>query len=332
MSSFSQWFVSYQKKPAIKQVTWICGTEPVLMDDILDTLLTHFSEEPWCRSVYVVGDQKERLIWEDADQHPIDGRTPRVIVVKGAEKLKKPERIIEWVNHQRRNPMTYLVFLADTPELEREEPTEEQKKERKKGPLVPHLAALQGKATMVECKPFTQATAKHAVSWVQSKVEIRRGVAGKLLERANGDLRLTRDAFRKLSQFPDEISEQTINLLLSARPRLSFVDALLEVDKSAALLALDYLPKSEYSQVIGLLDQRIELLGTVRDLLMSHSSQAQISAALGTQGFLAQDLIPLAKVYDRKRRQEIRKLLAATDEALRLGVTDGPVQALVLFW
>jgi DNA polymerase III delta subunit len=252
--------------------------------------------------------------------------------VYGADRLKRPERIIEWMERRKDNPLTFVVFVSGEESLAREEQTAEQRKEKKQAALVPHLLAIQGKGHLIECKPFTNNTAKHAVTWVCSKVDIRRGVAGKLLERANGDLRLTRDAFRKLSVFPEEITEQTINLLLSARPRMSFVDALLDIDKSAALLALDYMEESEYSAAIGLLDQRLEVLGTVRDLLMAHATRAQVSAALGTQGFLAQDLIPLAKSYDRRRRQECRALLERTDSALKSGIGRDAMVVLVLFW
>jgi DNA polymerase III delta subunit len=332
VSSWSQWFVSYQKNPTIKQVTWLCGTEPVLIDEVIEAIRSHFSTEPWCFSVHTVERATERALWEDLDQHPIDGRTPRLVLVRGAERLQQPERLIEWMQTKNKNPLTHVIFVADAPELAREPLTSDQKRDRKKPDLVPHLQAIQGKGTLVECKPFTQATAKHAVAWVRTKVSIRPGVAGKLLERANGDLRLTRDAFRKLSVFPDEITEQTINLLLAARPRMSFVDALLEVDKPAALLALEYMEPKEYSAAIGLIDQRLDLLGTVRDLVVSHATNAQISSALGTMGFLAKDLVPLAKTYDQKRRQQIRNLLAIVDEALKNGITHGPMQVLVFFW
>jgi hypothetical protein len=252
--------------------------------------------------------------------------------MRGANRLQHLDRIADWVRTKNRNPLTYVVFVSDELSLAREEVTSEHKKEKTKPPYLPHLQAINGKGALIECRPFTQATAKHAVAWVQTKVTIHKGIAGKLLERANADLRLTRDAYRKLALFPDEISEQTINLLLAARPRMTFVDALLEIDKRAAMLALEYLPEREYSSAIGLLDQRLEVVGTVRDMLVSHATTAQISSALGTMGFLARDLIPLAKAYDQKRRQQLRALLARTDEALKAGITRGPLEALVVFW
>lgn len=331
MSSWSQWFVSYQKNQAIKQITWLCGTEPVLIEDIVDTIKGHFSPEPWCHSLHVVGDDSERLVWADLDQYPIDGRTPRLIVVRGAERLKHPERIIEWLKTKNKNPLTHVIFVSAEASLAREERPPGQR-DKTKPDLVPHLKAIQGKGALIECKPFTQATAKHAVTWVQSKVEIRRGVAGKLLERANGDLRLTRDAFRKLSEFPDEITEQTIELLLSAQPRMTFVNAMLEIDKRTALLALEDMQPKEFSAAIGLLDHRLDIVGVVRDMLVSQASATQIAVELGTMGFLAKDLIPLAKSYDAKRRRQLRNLLARTDAALRDGIVRGPMEILVAYW
>ena len=332
MTSFSQWFVSYQKNQSIKQVTWLCGTESVLIEDIIETHKKHFGTDPWCLSTYTAGDDTDKEIWADLFSHPVDGQTKRLVIVRSAEQLKRLEGVAEFMSTKNKNPLTHVIFVSNEPELGRFDPTPEQKKERKKGDLFPHISANQGKGATIECKPFTQATAKHAVSWVQSKVEIRRGVAGKLLERANGDLRLTRDAIQKLAAFPDEITEQTINLLLSARPRMSFVDALIEIDKRAALLALDYMPQSEYSSAIGLLDQRLEVLGRVREMVISHQPMSKITAALGTMGFLARDLVPVSKMYDNKRRDACRHLLAKTDEAVRAGIAKGPMELLVHFW
>lgn len=332
VSSFSQWFVSYQKNPGVKQATWVCGTEPVLIEDVVDTVRSHFPENEWSQVSLVAGETKDRLIWEEIDQYPLDGEAPRLVIVRDAERLKRPEAIIDWLAVRTRNPLTYVLFVSNEPELARLEQTPEQRKDRKKADLQPHIQALQKRGSVIECRAFTQATAKHAVSWVVSKVEMPRGVAGKLLERANADLRLVRDSLAKLAVFPDEISMQTIESLMSARPRLSFVDALLELDKPEALRALDAMSPSQYSQALGLLDQRLELLGTVRDMLVSHSSVRQISAALGAQGFLAAELIPRAKSYDRARLRHIRDLLAATDAALMAGVRRGPMEALVLYW
>ena len=111
MSSFSQWFVSYQKNQTIKQVTWLCGTEPVLIDDILETYRTHFDEDPWCYSSYTAGDDPDKDIWADIASHPVDGKTPRLVVVRSAEKLKHLDRIIDLMQTKNKNPLTHVVPL-----------------------------------------------------------------------------------------------------------------------------------------------------------------------------------------------------------------------------
>ena len=76
----------------------------------------------------------------------------------------------------------------------------------------------------------------------------------------------------------------------------------------------------------------LDLLGEVRDLVVTHHSQVQVAAALGSQGFLAQDMIPLAKTYDSKRRLQCRGILARTDTALRSGLGYEALVALTAMW
>lgn len=331
MSSFSQWFVAYQKNKVMKQVTWVCGSEAVLVDDVVDTLRGSRIFEEWNFESYSVGSDRERDIWASLDQHPID-KTMRLVVVRHADQLKHLGRIEQWVKNRTTNPLTYVIFVSDEPALARVTLTPEERKVKIKAELLPHLAAISGKGALIECRPFTQATAKHAVSWVESKIKIRRGVAGHLLDRANGNLRLVRDAVRKLRAFDDEVTKQTIELLLSEQPRSSFVEALLAHDKKTALLALSSTPPTEYSSIIGLLDQRLDVLGTVHDMMVSHQTPAQITLKLGTMGFLAKDLMPISKAYDPKRRLALRKNLSVADEAIKGGIVEGPLQALTLFW
>lgn len=332
MATFSQWFVAQQKSPSVKQVSWLCGSERVLVDYVLHDIIANLPHAEWSRATYWAGTDNENDIWEDLSQWPLDSDLARLVVVRDAEKLKQTQNIIEWVSSRTQNPLTYVVFVSNDAELAREEQTKAQQKERKKPELLPHLRAIQGRGVLVECRPFTQATAKHAVTWVQSRVEIRKGVAAKLLERANGDMRLVESTLRKLSSFPEEITDQSVALLMSAQPRMSFPDALLSLDKQTALLALDRMQPSEYSSAIGLLDQRMEVLGLVREMVLAHKNIWEISNALGPMGFLAKEFIAISKAYDQKRRDSARLLLEKTDAALKAGQTVGPMEALVLLW
>ncbi len=331
MSSFSQWFTTWQRTKVMKQVTWVCGSEVVLVDDVVDTLRGSRELKEWSFQTFSAGTDPEKEIWAALDQHPID-KTARLVIVRHAEKLKRTERIELWVKNRTTNPLTSVIFVSAEEVLARVPLTPEERKAKVKAELVPHLLAIQGKGALIECRPFTQATAKHAVTWVESKIKIRRGVAGYLLDRANGNLRLVRDAVRKLRAFDDEVTQQNIELLLSEQPRSTFVDALLSLDKKTALLALNSTPTADYSSILGLLDQRLDVLGDVHDMVMRHMNIGQITAQLGSMGFLAKELLPVSKAYDAKRRLALRKNLSIADEAVRGGIVVGPLEALVHFW
>lgn len=331
MSSFSQWRTNFVKTPKVRQVTYLCGTEPVLIEDVLATIRDTLRPEPWNHATFVAGEDSERIIWAEADQHP-SGSGPHLVVVRNAERLKQTDRLIEWVATRTMNPRTYLVLISNEGKIPRLTPTEEERRLGARAEMVPHLAALSGKGHIIECRPYTMDSAKHAVSWVQTKVGIRQNVAEHLLERSNGDLRLVRDVCRKLAAFGQDPSIPMVNELLAQRPRDTFTDALIALDKKAALLALESLPVSLYYSTLGLLDSRLDLAGTVHDLQGEQKTLGEIARRVGPLSFLVKDVAPVAKHYDAKRRLAIRQLLAVADEALRGGATVGVMEALVVFF
>lgn len=330
VSSFSQYRISVTKTPEARQLTWVCGTEAILIEDVVQTVKKNLAPEPWNYVTLVVGEDTERKVWSEVNQHPI-GASARLVVIRGAEKLQRMDQLTDFLKHRATNPRTHLLFVSSEARIRRLEPTEEERRNNGKGEIVPFLK-VGVRGHVIECRPYTADTAKHAVTWVQSKVKMRDGVAGHLLNRANGDLRLVRDVCDKLAVFPEEPNLSTINEILSARPRDTFADALLALDRKTALLALERLPTSEYSRVVGLLDFRLDLAGMVHDLLLEHKTPSEIARASGTRGFLVPDLLPVAKHYDAKRRLSIRKMLALADQTLRGGESTGVMEALVTTW
>lgn len=331
MTTFSQWRKGLDKNPTPRQITWLCGTEQVLIDDVVASIKERLNPEPWNFLPLVAGEDSERQIWAEADQHPM-GNSPRLLVIRNAELLKNWDRFEHWIATRTRNPKTFLILVSREEKVPRLEPTPEQRRERAKGDIVPHIAAIGTKGHVIECRPYTNATAKYAVQWVQSKVRMRDGIASHLLNRSNGDLRLVRDVCLKLAAFPGEISLSTVNGMLIERPRDTFSDALLALDKKTALLALKDLQPTDYSRTLGYLDSRLDLAGMVHDMLVEHKPQPEIARAAGSQSFLVKDIIPVSKHYDAKRRLAIRRVLAIADEALRSGSTTGVMETVVVFW
>lgn len=328
MSSFTQWYTAFAKKPEPKQITWVCGSEPVLVEYIVSTIVRHISAPV---ATFVAGEDSERMIWEELDQHPIDNK-PRLVIIRSADRLKKLERLITLVTERRDNPLTHYVFVSNSDKLERLPVAEEDRRSKKQGELVPHLASITGKGSLIECKAFTQATAKTAVEWVKSLVLIRDGVAQHLLSRSAWDLRLVRDVCVKLANFDEDITKNTVNVLLSEKPQDSFVNSLLEINKKHALLALQSLPEGDYSRTIGLLDSRLDLAGLVHDMLGSQAQRFEIMRAAGSQGFLVDSISHVAHNYSSQRILQLRSLMAIADEALQHGATVGVLETLVVFW
>jgi hypothetical protein len=332
VTSFSQWMQALDKKPEPRQFTWICGTEQVLVEEVVDQIRGQLQPSPWNYVQLVVGEDSERMIWNEMDQYPA-GNGRRLLLIRNAEALKNFSRLADFIAHRSRNPRTYVVFVSGEARLPRLEPTEAERRERKIPAYVPHLTLFSsGKGYLIECRAFTQATAQHAVAWVLGKVKMREGIAGHLLERANGDLRLVRDVCKKLAVFPGEIQLSTVNGMLAERPRDNFADALLALDRKTALLALERMVPSEYSRTIGFLDARLDLAGQVHDLLLQHMTPSEIAKEVGSQRFLVPDVIPVAKHYDRARRERIRELLASVDEAHRAGASVGLLESVIALW
>jgi DNA polymerase III delta subunit len=331
VATFSNWWTSIEKKPDARQVTWVCGPEKVLIDEIVSHIKKNINPEPWNFSVLSAGDDSERTIWAEINMYPADNQ-PRLVIIRNADKLKQTDRIKDFIANRTKNSLTYLIFVSNQDELPRAPQTPEQKRARAKGDIADYIEAFKTKGHTIECKPFTAATARHAVSWVLSKADMREGVASYMLNRSNGNLRLVRDVCEKLAVFPDEITMTTINSMLAERPRDSFIDALLALDKKTALLALQEIPPTEYGRIIGLLDAQLDLAGMIHDMQIDHKTPAEMTRAAGNRNFLVADLIPVAKHYDQKRRLTIRRTLALLDEAYRAGNRIGLMESLVVLW
>lgn len=332
MSSFSQWRQSLEKKPQPKQFTWVCGSEQVLVEEVVADIYDKLSPTEWNYALFIAGEDRERQIWNEMDQHPF-GNSNRLVVIRSAEKLKNFSRLADFVKHKSSNPRTFVVLVSAEAKLPRLEPTEAEKHERKTSGYLPHIELFtKGRGSLIECRPYTNDTAKHAITWVKDKVPMRDGIAAHLLERANGDLRLVRDSCLKLKALGIDIQLSTVNALLNERPRDDFTDALLRMDKHTAHLALERLSPSEYSRTIGYLDARLDLAGKVHDLMVEKKSASEIAMAVGSQRFLVPEVMEVARYYDTRRRDAIRKVLVIADEALQGGQTIGVMEAITAYW
>lgn len=331
MATFSAWWKTFRKKHEVRPVTYLCGTERVLVDDVLANIRAVVRPEPWNYVPLTAGEDSERTIWSEVFTVPQGFTETRLVVVRSAERLKAPEKILALAKRTDAHPRVYVVFVSAEPAVPRDQPTDDQKKRGSKGDVVAWLA-LGARGHIIECRPFTTDTASVAVAWVQAKTGMRQAVAGHLLNRADGNMRLVRDTCAKVALIGQEPSIAAVNDLLSAQPRDTFVDALVAMDKKGALHALERIQPDEYGRTLGLLDSQLDLAGMVHDMTMARASAYDIAKKAGSKQFLVKDLLTVSGHYDAKRRAAIRRVLAQADEALRAGARVGVLEAVVALW
>lgn len=331
MSTFSQWFKKVQKSPTPALCTWLCGDQPVLQEEILDHICAHLDTSSWSRATYFSGLDPEADIWHDIFQRPLPG-DKKIIVVRNAGNLARPERLIDFINTRSKDKNTYLVLIDNGNSIPRKPPTEEEIHQYRRPPYTDYIDKIAKRGTLVDCRKFTQGTAETAVEWVMSKVNVREGVASHLLDRANGDLRVVRDACVLLSAYTGTITVRTVNALFSQVPAEDFVTALMKRDKPTALIALARLEPTEFTKVVSDLDQRLSIAGRVHDLLIAGNSQSEIARDLGGARIYVPDLLDVAKHYTIKNVLKLRNILATVDGVLRMRYDVGTMEALVALW
>jgi DNA polymerase III delta subunit len=331
MSTFSAWWKSFRKTSKLRPVFFICGPERVLVEDVVSMVKTIASPKEWNYEELDAALLEERAIWPKVFTAPFGEKESRVVVVRNAHLLIHLYRLVPLLK-VRKNPMMFLVLVGDTNGVPRKPRTEEQIKLGKQGDLVPGLDAMSGKGYIIECRPFTQATALTAVDWVISKVSMPPSVAGQLLNRANGDLRLVRDTLAKIRLLGLSPTMGLINELFSAQPRDSFVNALLAVDKKTALAALSRMSPQDYPQAVGQLLSSVKFAEMVNKSVAEHASDFDIAKRAGSRAFLVPDVKPVARFYNKKRVSEILTALADADDVLRRGQTTGVLEMLVTRW
>lgn len=318
MTLFHRWRTSFDEP---KQITWVCGEAIVLVEEVVATIRATIAPEPWNLVTLNANDTSVRTLHNELAQHPLDtGR--RLIVLRHVDVITDWSFLLEWIPKRFQNPKTYLVLVSDEAKLPRFE------KE-----LPDYLDLISKRGSIVECRPFTNATAKYSVPWVKSLVPMRENVARYLMERANFDITLVRDTCIKLKMLGlREITLSHVAQLLPEQPRDTFVDALVQRDIETALMALERVPSTDIGRVIGQLDARLDLAGMVHDMIAEHKSPGEMARAAGPQAFLIPEIRKVAKNYDSVRRLEIRKALAVADAAWRRGQNVGVLEAVVAFW
>lgn len=314
MATFSQW---QRSGCPVRRVTWVCGPEQVLADDVCATVRAGLSGAGVV--VFFAGTDTERDIWAAAGVVPPDGQQ-RLVIVYDAHKLRRPAELVPLVKAGREAAGVYLLFVSA-----------EQDFSRDKDGLVPHLAAVRDSRNgqLVRC---TAPKDDDLLDWAaRCWPGLGRNAAWRLTERAGGDLAAVAEAGAK-AVATGLTAEKYIEVLCAARPGAEFAEYLIRGDRAGALavLAAGGLPSP--GAAIGMLDSRLSRLAAIREGQQRQLPDKDIAARFGVDRFWIARYRDVAQQYGPGRVRRCRELLAEADAAWRTGAGRGVAEVLAANW
>lgn len=361
MGSFGQWFNSRDKKhPA--RVTWVCGSSPVLREEVVDWILNRTSGTV----TTVRAEHGVPAVWEALSARGIGAYTS-TIVVRQAELIARESpgwrdlpgfldalRIGRF--HDR-----YVIFVADQPDTWQRDGNGRLVTEPAGGPANrdrkipwPHVARFQKSAMcdVVVCSTLsgdpprnkygTPTRESDAVLWVQSLGPIGIKEAEYLIRKTDGDLYTIKNVMGKAAVFDRAPTIGVIDVLLGQQSHAggTFTEYLVAGDKASALVVG---AASNLARELKALDKALDALGVLHSARRNHQSRSQ--ALRGDEALSARERVRVsawdvdrfwehAMVYDPRRRATCRRVLGEIERELagRAYPPPGLLEALVAKW
>ena len=322
---------------ATRRVTWVCGEERVLVEEVVDHVRDFVAADAVDYVSLVAGVAGDRDIWAAANQYPVDPSARRLVLVRSAQWVKRWAPLQAWLADVRSMPQTYLLFVSDDEDFPHKEVDGKQE-------LSPPCSWLRdsSSASIVKCGPLaatvpmqhgrpTRPGPSDAVAWLQTHATMEDKTAEYLLTRVGGNLAAARNVAKKAALFDGVVSEQIIDVLCREAPAEDFVMRLITLDKQRAIEAGGFVPPNDYLRVIGEVDNRLQIAGQVYDMLRQRKTMRD-AASSGLPPFVLRQVWDSARHYDEQKQKKCRQTLAFVDEQVRAGNRTGALAALVAMW
>lgn len=310
--NFHQW-CQHADRSDIKRVTWCCGDEPVLVEELVDRLRLALRPGAVDSVSLTAGTEPDRVIWAAAHQYPMQADVPRLVTIRHAEQLVDWHPLAGWLDRKRLNPMTYLLFVSSAATA----------------PAHDHIGLIRRAGHIVECR---RPPVSELVPWVQSMVPLTDATAGYLAQRSAGSLHQLKSVSGKLALFDEAPSAAAIDELCDEAPTDRFADAVMLLKGRVAHSLVPLLPTTDYRRIVGQLDSGLTVMAQLREAVHTGMSRRDIALLPDLPFSLAEKYLPVLDRYPSEHCRARWRVLATLDAALAAGARDGVLESLVTLW
>lgn len=313
MASFHQWRRLFEQENEIKRLTYLVGPERLLAEEILDAIRKAVNPHDLDYAYMSAASVKDRDIYSQLNQYPLDPLRKRLVVVRECDKIKKWDQLTEWLL-SRHIPQTVAVFIDSRLEVDT---------------TTPHMERVVKSGRLVKCGPLNE---EDALLYIHAKCEITSSAAKLLWQRTGSNLRLAADVAKKATLFRGTADERVVMMLTELAPADDFLEALLRMDKATALNAIAAVPEDEISRIIGSLDYRLGLLHHMHSAMQRNQSIRELVSSTRISPFLVKQMLPYVKYYDRSKIRSCVDVLAFADTNFQNGARIGLLETVTATW
>jgi DNA polymerase III delta subunit len=275
-----------------KKITWICGSEKVLVEDLVDRIRKAVGG---IVSRHQAGEDPSE-IWDDLNQHPMSEQENKLIIVREAQKIQDWQPFLDWAAELRSIPRNYGLFVSDDHDLDTSQP---------------HQAIARDRGSIVRCGAMQH---KALTNWLQQTKPMSDDVAGFVIDRTGGSPLLIRDFLAKVSLFTGALSKDVADVLIPASPASEFVNHLVANQKLHALRSLESMGPEHCRAVHSQLDQKLDLLEQLHYQIRQGRTGRDLAIHFGTRAFLIPSLMPHVAQYSPDRTAARRLVLASVNQ------------------
>jgi hypothetical protein len=306
-------YLQWNRTRPLRRVTWVCGPEPVLVAEVLRAYRDRLTL-PYLPIWAEKG--SEPGIWDELLSYPPGGR---LAVIYDAEKMRgyAMEILAESAPE-----LHYAVFVSAADDFARDADKN----------LLPHLAAIKASRNgqLIRCcsPSKEEERVKLVASWWPGS---SRNLAAEVLGRA-GSLSGAWQACEKASRAELNPVMDSIQYVCRRALAEEFADLVVAGQRKDAAVAARQLSRGEVGRVLGQLEARLVVLGTLREAAKADLEPGEVERRYKVSRYQQRLYGPHAHGYHARKVDKCRELLVMAGDAWRCGASDGVAEAIAALW